>query len=89
MDNVPVGERLFGYFPTASHLKIVPEKISDTHLSDGAPHRVEMAKVYDAYTRVRAEPGYDPDMEDECMLLFPLYVTSYYLYGIRPVRPRF
>lgn len=78
--DVPVGERLYGYWPMASHLVMRPAKVSDTRLFDGAEHRAELPPVYNSYARVKAEPAYDAAMDDERMALFPLYATSFCLY---------
>ncbi|MEO1015610.1 MAG: DUF2855 family protein [Pseudomonadota bacterium] len=77
---VSVGERLYGYWPTASHLIMAPTKVKDARLFDGAAHRAELPPVYNAYARVSGEAGYDPSMDDERMTLYPLYATSYCLY---------
>ena len=74
------GERLYGYFPMATRLVLKPVKIRPDRLVDGAPHRAGLPAVYNSYARVKAEDGFDPAMEDERMLLFPLYATSYCLY---------
>ena len=78
--DIPVGERLYGYWPMASHLVMTPTKIGDTRLFDGAAHRAELPPVYNSYARVNAEPAYDGAMDDERMVLFPLYATSFCLY---------
>ncbi|MEZ5894204.1 MAG: DUF2855 family protein [Parvularculaceae bacterium] len=78
--DVPVGDRLYGYFPMASHLVMAPAKVSEARLFDGAPHRAELPPVYNSYARVKAEPGYDRSMDDDRMVLFPLYATSFCLY---------
>ncbi len=78
--DVPVGERLYGYFPMGSHLVITPDRINSHRLVDSVEHRAELPPVYNSYARVRAEPGYDASMDDERILLFPLYATSYCLY---------
>ncbi|CAK9041981.1 Uncharacterized protein DUF2855 [Durusdinium trenchii] len=77
---IPVGERLYGYWPMASHLVMRPAKVSDARLFDGADHRAELPPVYNSYARVNAEPAYDAAMDDERMALFPLYATSFCLY---------
>ena len=79
-EGVAPGERLYGYWPMASHLVIAPAKISDARLVDGAAHRRELPPVYNSYARVRNEPHYDAAMDDERMTLFPLYATSFCLY---------
>ncbi len=78
--DVAVGERLYGYFPMGASLTMTPGKVSERRLVDAAPHRAELPPVYNSYARVKAEPGYDGAMDDERMLLFPLYATSYCLY---------
>jgi Protein of unknown function (DUF2855) len=49
---VEVGERLFGYFPMASHLVIEASAVSKRGLRDAAAHRQNVAPVYNAYARV-------------------------------------
>ncbi|MEK7266089.1 MAG: DUF2855 family protein [Pseudomonadota bacterium] len=74
------GERLYGYFPMGSHLVMAPDKVKPERLLDGAGHRAGLPPVYNSYARTKAEAHYDPSMDDERMLLFPLYATSYCLY---------
>jgi Protein of unknown function (DUF2855) len=74
-----VGERLFGYFPPATHLVMRPEGATDRPVIDAAPHRAELPPGYNLYQRVLQEPGYDPADDDLRMLLFPLYITSWAL----------
>ncbi len=76
---VPVGERLYGYFPMATHLKIKPERVSRGGLVDGAEHRAALPSAYNQYTRVAADPGYDPEQEAEQMLYRPLFITSFFI----------
>ena len=78
--DIKVGERLYGYWPMASHLVMAPAKIKENRLFDGAAHRAELPPVYNSYARVNAEPGYDGKMDDDRMVLFPLYATSFCLY---------
>lgn len=79
-EGVAAGERLYGYWPMASHLVIAPARIAETRLFDGAAHRQELPPVYNSYARVNNEPHYDAAMDDERMTLFPLYATSFCLY---------
>lgn len=79
-DDINVGERLYGYWPMASHAILTPAKVSDARFFDGAPHRAELAAVYNNYTRLQNEAGYDPDFDKYRMTLLPLYATSYCLY---------
>lgn len=78
--DVRVGERLYGYFPMGTHLVMKPEKVKPDRMVDGAAHRAGLPPVYNAYARTMAEAHYDPAMDNERMLLFPLYATSFCLY---------
>ena len=79
-DEILVGERLFGYFPPATYLKMKPTEISKYLLVDGSAHRAQLPKGYNVYRRVDSEPGYDRAGDDTRMLLFPLYLTSFALW---------
>lgn len=81
-EEIPVGERLFGYFPPADTLRITPTRITDATLFDGAAHRAELPPGYNVYRRVAGEPNYDPTMDKERMLLFPLHITSFCLHDM-------
>ena len=78
--DIPVGERLYGYWPMATHLVMAPDRVKNVRLFDGAAHRAELPPVYNSYARVKAEPGYDGTMDDDRMVLFPLYATSFCLH---------
>lgn len=78
--DIKTGERLYGYFPMGSHLVMVPGKVRPERLFDAAPHRVSLPPVYNSYARLSGEPHYDSAMDDERMLLLPLYATSFSLY---------
>lgn len=82
VDEVLVGERLFGYFPPARYLTMTPAKISGQRLMDGAAHRAKLPAGYNSYSRVGGEPGYDRSMDNERMLLWPLHMTSYCLWDL-------
>lgn len=80
IDEIKQGERLYGYFPMASHFVMeAPDKIRPARLIDGAAHRAGLPAVYNAYQRLDAEPGYDKASDDARMLLWPLYATSFCL----------
>ena len=63
-----------------THLVMQPGKIRDDQLRDMSPHRAALAAVYNSYARVNGEPQYDASMDNERMLLMPLYATSFCLY---------
>ena len=77
--DVPVGERLYGYFPMASHVVLAPNKVTAHGLVDGVAHRAALPVVYNQYTRCTADPAYSADLEAEQMLYRPLFTTSFFL----------
>ena len=74
---VPVGERIYGYFPMASSVVLSPVRVTPRGWSDGAPHRAELHPVYNQLTRCASDPFYTPDTEDVQALLRPLFITSW------------
>jgi len=80
IDDIPVGERLFGYFPTATTHDMTPTHITRQGFIESADHRGHLPPAYNRYTRVGGEPGYDRATDNERMLLWPLYITSFCLW---------
>lgn len=81
-DNIPVGDRLFGYFPPANYLAMTPAKTSQGSFLDASEHRLSLPPGYNLYRRVMAEPNYDSANDDERMLLFVLHLTSFCLHDM-------
>jgi hypothetical protein len=75
--DVPVGERLYGYFPMSSSVDLSPVKVSAGSFFDGAPHRAQLHTVYNQYMRCTVDPFYTADTEDVQALLRPLFITSW------------
>lgn len=74
---VAVGERLYGYWPMASHAVLTPAQLSPASFTDAAPHRAKLHPVYNQLTRCGADPFYTADTEDLQSLLRPLFITSW------------
>ncbi len=74
---VAVGERVYGYWPMASHAVLTPSRLSEIGFSDAAPHRASLHPVYNSYTRCSTDAFYTPDTEALQSLLRPLFVTSW------------
>jgi Protein of unknown function (DUF2855) len=74
---VAIGERLFGYFPMATHLVIEAADVSTRGLRDAAAHRQSVAPVYNAYARVSGDPAYAGRQGDYQALLRPLFMLSF------------
>jgi Protein of unknown function (DUF2855) len=75
-----VGERIWGYFPMASHLTVKPGKVTAANFFDFAPHRAALPPLYNQYHRTANDPAPLKAMEDERCLLFPLFATSFVIY---------
>ena len=75
--DVPVGERLYGYFPMSSSVDLTPTKVTAASFMDGAPHRAQLHVVYNQYMRCAVDPFYTADTEDVQALLRPLFITSW------------
>lgn len=70
------GQRLYGFFPLADSMVMVPRPEGDAVLIDAAPHRSELPAVYNRYARCEPQK-----FEAEALqaLLQPLLATSYLL----------
>ncbi len=79
VEGLDVGERFYGYFPIASHLRVRPERVTPRGFYDGAPHRQALTSAYNQYTRCSQDPAYRPAQENLQMLLRPLFITSFML----------
>lgn len=77
VNGIPVGDRIYGYFPPTGHLKMNPIKIQEQRFFEGAKHRSTLPMGYNLYRRVNNEPGYNKKFDNDRALLFPLYLTSY------------
>jgi Protein of unknown function (DUF2855) len=75
--DIAEGERLFGYFPMATHLLIDAADVSRRTLRDAAAHRQAVAPVYNAYARVGGDPAFAGRQGDFQALLRPLFMLSF------------
>jgi hypothetical protein len=71
------GERLFGYFPMATHLVIEAADVKKRGLRDAAVHRQGVAPVYNAYARVAGDRAFAGRQGDYQALLRPLFMLSF------------
>ena len=77
VEGIAVGERFYGYLPTATHLIVQPDRVNAGGFVDGADHRAGLPAVYNQYLRCSSDPGYHPKREAEQMILRPLFFTSF------------
>src|SRR4051794_34891582 len=71
------GGRVFGYFPPSSRLVVLPERIDARGFVDAAPHRAGLPAAYNSYALVDELPLYEQRFEEQQMLLWPLFFTSF------------
>ena len=78
-EGVHVGTRVYGYFPSASHLLIQPSRADIRGFRDAAPHRAPLPSPYNVYTATAADAAYSAAAEDLLILYRPLFYTSFML----------
>lgn len=76
-NGIAVGERFYGYLPTAMHVVVKPDRVSPGGFVDGVAHRVGLPAVYNQYVRCSADTGYRESLEAQQALLRPLFFTSF------------
>ena len=76
-EGVEPGERCYGYWPMGNYLIVQPVRVNAGGFTDGAPHRQDLAAVYNQMLRCRTDPGYQAALEAEQALLRPLFITSF------------
>ncbi len=74
---VTVGERLYGFWPMASHAVLQPERLAPAGFRDDSAHRAALHAVYNQYQRCSHDPLYTADSEGIQALLRPLFTTSW------------
>lgn len=75
-EELPVGERVYGYFPPAETVVMQPVNVKPHAFVDGVAHRQALPPLYNRYQRVPA--SVDERAGDvPRMLLSPLHLTSY------------
>jgi Protein of unknown function (DUF2855) len=77
--DLEVGERFFGYFPIASHIHMLPQRVNNRGFYDGSPHRQTLNSAYNQYTRCSTDPSYQVALENQQMLIRPLFLTAFML----------
>ncbi len=73
------GTRIYGYLPMSSELRVQPEKVTARGFTDASAHRAALPAVYNQYTVVSADNGFDPARDNEAMVYRPLFTTSFVL----------
>jgi hypothetical protein len=77
LEGLPEGARIYGYLPPASHLVVTPGRVTEQGFVDASPHRASLPSAYQGYRRVEGDAAYDENREDEQILFWPLFYTSW------------
>ncbi len=75
--DIAEGERVWGFFPLGTHLKILAGKVSPQSFVDVSPHREGLAPLYAQFDRATGYPVYEEAREDQDSLLRGLFMTSW------------
>lgn len=73
------GARIFGYFPPSSWTVVMPHEVGERGFVDAQPHRANLPATYNSYAFADSMPMYEPRLEAQQMLLWPLFYTSFLL----------
>jgi Protein of unknown function (DUF2855) len=79
VEGVDVGARLYGYFPSASHVVVRPGRVDERGFREVSEHRAKLPSPYNNYVLTTTDAAYDADTEDLLILYRPLFYTSYML----------
>ena len=74
---IAAGERVWGFFPISTHLKILAGNVTAQGFSDLSAHREGLSPFYARFDRAAAHPLYEPEREDQDSLLRGLFMTSW------------
>ena len=76
-EGIAVGERLYGFFPMASHVVMRPGECSERGFTDAMPHRGALPGLYNYYARTKSESVQLQALEDQRCIFFPPFMTGY------------
>ncbi len=80
IEGVLVGERIYGFFPFASHLIMRPGRIKTHSFVDVSEHRAALPPIYNDYIRLGSAQSANPSAEDIQALFQPLFATSFLIH---------
>ena len=73
------GERLYGFWPTSTHVVLRPDRLSARSFMDSATHRTDLPAIYNSYSRVATDETYQEHQESQIAVFRPLFLTAYTL----------
>src|SRR6056297_4286477 len=78
-DGVEAGQRYYGYWPAATHVKLHPGKVGERSFRDDVAHRAKLPEIYNWYQRTDDDPFHDAQTEPLHAIFRPLFVTAFCL----------
>jgi len=79
VEGIEPGQRWFGYFPLATHLRVRPGKAGRGSFRDETQHRRDLPEIYNWYQRTDNDPAHDAETEPLHAIYRPLFVTAFCL----------
>ena len=76
---IEAGQRFYGYWPIATHVKLKPGKTGERSFRDDAAHRADLPEIYNWYQRTDDDPFHDARTEPLHAIYRPLFVTAFCL----------
>ena len=77
--DVPVGGRVYGYLPPASHLVVRAGRPTARGFRDISQHRAQLPSPYNFYALTSGDLAYEAHQEDLLVLYRPLFFTAFML----------
>lgn len=77
MEGLAPGERLYGYWPLASHAVLRPERVGAHGFVDATPRRAALPPLYNQYQRLSALAEHRDEDHDWWPVYRPLYLTGW------------
>ncbi len=74
---LPAGQMVYGFFPIAHYLDLLPGHIHSDSFQDIAAHRQSLHPVYNTYTLIDHNPAFDLRQRALQPVLRPLFTTSF------------
>lgn len=71
------GERVYGFWPMATHSTLAPQRVGPAGFMDASAHRTALPPAYNRYQRCAGDTGYRPEWEGWQALLRPMFLTSF------------
>ncbi len=78
-EGVEPGTRLYGYYPSASHVVVRPGRVDARGFRDVTEHRTKLPSPYNNYVSTTGDAAYEVEREDLLILYRPLFFTSFML----------